>query len=69
MKIVKSGEFFGRILGPLLKTALPLMKNVLKLLAKNVFIPLGLPADASAADVAIHKKNSRIGDDNVNNFR
>ena len=35
-KIVQSGEFSGTLLGPLLKTGLPLMKNVLKPLAKNV---------------------------------
>ena len=32
------------------------MKNVLKLLAKNVLIPLGLTAAASAIDAAIRKK-------------
>ena len=45
----------GRHLGPLLKTELPLMKNVLKPLAKSVLIPLGLTAAASATDAAIHK--------------
>ena len=35
-KIVQSGGFLGRPLGPLLKTSLPLMKNVLKPLAKSV---------------------------------
>ena len=32
------------------------MKNKLKPLAKNLFIPLGLTAAASATDAAIHKK-------------
>ena len=32
------------------------MKNVTKPLSKNVLIPLGLPAAASAADAGIHKK-------------
>ena len=32
------------------------MKNVIKLLAKSVLIPLGLTAAASAADAGIHKK-------------
>ena len=45
-----------RLLGPLLKTGLYLMEKVLKPLAKNVFIPLGLTAVASATDAAIHKK-------------
>ena len=51
---------FGRLLGPLLKTGLPLMKNVIKPLAKSVLIPLGLTAAASASDAGIHKKNLRI---------
>ena len=55
-KIGQSGGFLGRILGPLLKTGLLLMKNVLKPLAKSVLIPLGLTAAASATDAAIHKK-------------
>ena len=33
-----------------------LKKNVLKLLAKRVLIPLGLIAEVSATDAAIHKK-------------
>ena len=49
-------EFLGRLLGPLLKTGLPLIKNVIKPLAKSVLIPLGLTAAASAADAGIHKK-------------
>ena len=49
-------KFLGRLLGPLLKTGLPLMKSVNKPLAKSVLIPLGLTAAASAADAGIHKK-------------
>ena len=52
-KIIQSGGFLGRLLGPLLKTGLPLIKNVIKPLAKSVLIPLGLMAAASAG---IHKK-------------
>ena len=55
-KIIKSGDFLGRLLGPLSKTGLPLIKNVIKPLAKSVLIPLGLTAAASAADAEIHKK-------------
>ena len=55
-KILKSGGLFGRLLGPLLKTGLPLIKNVIKPLAKSVLIPLGLTAAVSAADAGIHKK-------------
>ena len=56
-KIGKSGEIFGRLFGPLLKTGPPLMKNLLKSLARRVLIPIGLTAAAAAAtDAAIHKK-------------
>ena len=37
------------------KKGLPLMKNVIKPLAKRALIPLGLTA-AAAADTGIHKK-------------
>ena len=59
-KMMQSGGFLGRLLGPLLKTGLPLIKNVIKLLAKTVLIPLGLTARASAADAGIQKKILRI---------
>ena len=55
-KIVQSGGFLGRLLGPLLKIGLPLIKNVIKPLAKSVLIPLGLTGAASAADPGIHKE-------------
>ena len=59
-KMIQSRGFFGRLLNPLLKTGLPLMKNVIKPLAKSVLIPVGLTAAASAAasaaDAGIHKK-------------
>ena len=55
-KMIQSGGFLSRLLGPLLKTGLPLIKNVIKPLAKSVLIPLGLTAAASAADAGIHKK-------------
>ena len=55
-KMIQSGGFLGKLLGPLLKTGLPLISNVIKPLAKSVLIPLGLTAAASAADAGIHKK-------------
>ena len=55
-KMIQSGGFLGKLLGPLLKTGLPLIKNVIKPLAKSVLIPLGLTVAASAADAGIHKK-------------
>ena len=54
--MIQSGGFFGRLLGPLLQTGLPLISNVTKPLAKSVLILLGLTAAASAADGGIHKK-------------
>ena len=58
-KIIQSGGFLGRLLDPLLKTGLPLIKNVIKLLAKTGLIPLGLTTAASAMQEYI--KNIRIG--------
>ena len=55
-KLIQLRGFLGRLLGPLLKIGLPLMKRVIQLLAKSVLIPLGLTATASAADTGIHKK-------------
>ena len=60
-KMIQSGGFLGRLLGPLLKTGLPLIKNVIKPLAKSVLISLELTAAASAADAGIHKKISGSG--------
>ena len=54
--MIQSGGFLGKLLGPLLETRLPLIKNVITPLAKSVFIPLGLTAAASTADTGIHKK-------------
>ena len=54
--MIQVGGFLGRLLCPLLKTGLPLLKNVIKPLTKWVLISLGLTAAASAADARIHKK-------------
>ena len=63
--MIQSGGFLGRLLSPLLKTGLPLVKSVIKPLAKSV--PLGLTAAASAADEGIHKKI--LGSGNATSFR
>ena len=55
-KMIQSGGFLGRLLRPLLKIGLPLIKYVIKPLAKSVLIPLGLNAAASAADTGIQKR-------------
>ena len=62
-KIIQSGGFLGKLLGPLLKTGVPLIKSVIKPLAKSVLVPLGLTAAASAADAGIHKKILGSGSD------
>ena len=55
-KIIQSGGFLGKLLGPLLKAGLPLIKNVIKSLGKSVLIPLGITAAASVADAGRHQK-------------
>ena len=67
--MIQSVGFLGRLLGPLLKIGLPLMKNVIKTLAKSILIPLGLTAAASAADAGMHKKNLRTRNNNTNNIK
>ena len=57
--MIQSGGFLGRLLGPLLKTGLPLTSNVIKPLAKSLLIPLGLTA-ASSADAGIHAGTLRV---------
>ena len=61
-KIVQSGGFLGRSLGPsLLKPGLTLMKNAIQPFAKSTLIPLGLAVAASAADAGIRKKHLGSG--------
>ena len=55
-KMIQFGGFLVRLISPLLKTGLPLMKNVVKPLGKSTLIPLGLTAAASAADAGMYKK-------------
>ena len=50
-KIIQSGGSFGKLLGPLLKTGLPLLKSVIK-----PFGFLGLTAASSAIDAGVQKK-------------
>ena len=55
-KMIQSGGFLGRLLRPLIKSGLQLIRNMIKLFTKIVLIPLWLTAAASAADAGIHKK-------------
>ena len=64
-KMIQSGGFLGKLLGPLLRTGLPLMKSVIKPFAKSVLVALGLTAAASAADAGIHKKILGSGHNNT----
>ena len=64
-KMIQSVGFLGRLLDSLLKTGLPLIKNMIKPLAKNVLIPLELTTAASAADAGTHKKISGSGHQNT----
>ena len=57
-KITQSRGFLGKLLGPLLKTGLPLIKNVIRPLAKSVLMTLGFTAAASAANAGIQKKKT-----------
>ena len=55
-KIIQSGGLLGKVLGPLLKTGLPLLKSVLKPLGL-----LGLTAASSAIDADVQKKKLGSG--------
>ena len=63
-KMILSRGSFGRRLGLSLRTGLPLMKNLIKPLAKSVLIPLGLTTTLSAADAAMHEKK-KLGSGNT----
>ena len=55
-KAIQLGGFLSRLLDALLKTELPLIKSVIKPLAKSVLTTLVLTVAASSADAGIHKK-------------
>ena len=55
-KIIQSGGFLGKILGPLLKTRFPLLKSVIKPLGL-----LGLTAASSAIEREFNKKYMVLG--------
>ena len=56
-KLIQSRGFLGRLLCPLLKAGLPLIKKVIKSLVKSVLMPLGV----TAAAAGIHNKLLRSG--------
>ena len=65
----QSGVFLGRLLDPLLKAGLQLIKDVIKPLAKSVLILLGLTAATLAADAEYIKKNRIRECYNTNNIK
>ena len=64
--MIQSRGFLGKLLGPLLKTELPLIKDIIEPLAKSLLTPLGLTAVASVADAGIHIILGSGYDDNNN---
>ena len=58
-KITSQEGGFPNFLRLLMTAGLPLMKNVLTLLAKNILLPFGLSAGMLAADAAIQKKKKK----------
>ena len=63
-KIIQSRGFLGfllsKLVGPLMKVAVPL--------AKNILAPLRITAAASAIVAGIQKKNTLVWNNNFNNF-
>ena len=53
-KTIQSGGFLGRLLGPLLKTGLPLLKSAIKSLGL-----LGLTAASSVIDAGVQRKKKQ----------
>ena len=54
-KVIQPGGFVRRLLGPFLKTRLPLIKNVYQPLPKSFLVLLGLTA-AAGTNAAVQKK-------------
>ena len=62
-KIIQSGGFLGKILGPSLKTGLPLLKSVIKPPGL-----LGFTAASSAINAGVQKKDIWFWNNNFSNF-
>ena len=52
--MIQSGGFLGRLIGPLLKTELPLIKNIIKPSAKSVLARRGKLYDIVARGILLH---------------
>ena len=68
-KIVQLGGFLGRLLGLLIKTSLPLIKNVLKPSAKSVLIPIRINSITISNRCSYSKENFWLKYNNINNFK
>ena len=55
--MIKWVGWLSRLLGPLLKTGLSLINNVIQPFAKSVLVQLGLTAAVPAAVAWVHKKS------------
>ena len=60
-KIILSERFLGRLLEPLMKVGLLLMKNALGQLAKSMLITIRLTTPLSALDTGVHNNISGSG--------
>ena len=63
-KLIQSGGFLGKILGPLLKNGFPLLKSVITPLGL-----LGLTVESLAIDAEIQKKDIWFWNNNFSNFK
>ena len=68
-KVPSQKRGFLNVLGPLMKTGLLLMKNILTTLVKSVLITLRLTAAASVTDAAIQKIQFWIENDKIDIFK
>ena len=68
-KVPSQKRGFLNVLGPLMKTGLLLMKNILTTLVKSVLVTLRLTAAASVTDAAIQKIQFWIENDKIDIFK
>ena len=70
-KILQSGWFLRKLLGPLMKVGLPIMKNVLTLLPISVLPGVNTTGKsaAAAADTGTLYKNYQLGNISINHFK
>ena len=67
-KIIQSRGFLGRLLGPLLKTGLPLIKNVIKPLAK-CFKSIRISSSSISSRCSYTKENTWLWNNTFNDIK